>query len=1043
MYELTETQKENIRKILKEDDWKEITIKRKSNNKIVVKNDFLIFKRRKNLSQVLKKDPKKYRENFIALKDQIRLSQESLIDQKIQPAKFQRLQDGVNSAYEESKGTPTPTKFFEPADFSKFDSLESIRAKSKSSLVIAYDSEWQNRPKGLRSMLSWQFSVIWDRSIHTFLFIRAGGRDLFFNEALACILDYFSFHYKSVLKSDIEAYSACVDWDGDKPITETYKVWEEAYASGVYKYIGRNKPVSDDGFEEEEETVRGWSREEIPIDDFDKKIPHANINEKGEREWSYFHRFLDFSDVDKIRVTLLCHTGSVDISGLDGTIRLMSSLSDVQGGWVTLQPTKVVVESYRDVNNYRVYPVTLTVADTMCHAPAGKKKLADLGNAIDFHKIDIPTSQKENMFDLLVNDPKLYADYAATDSEVTLLYGAALYGYNKLLPPTIMSATAHSVRSEMCSYFGIQDKEFDKVYRGLETVSHGLAKSSNRPGYIESTSKEPINANTNIVQDFCSNAYHGGYNSCSEVGYFDKTTHDYDLKNAYPTAMALVPDINWENPIKSEVIRREITLIDFQAAGSILNPIASFVGYCTFEFPENVKYCCIPVNVEGVPVYPRTSEGMAGVYVAGPHVYLALRLGAKVYCDRGYFLNSRLTEDLRESHSLIAAVSKFVKERGQAKDFYGKGSLQETLLKVMVNSVYGKNSQNVVQKQTWSSFKDSMEDIGPSCISNPFSAMMTTAIVQCELLAAQNELHEKGFGTYSVTTDGFISDCPIDVLHDLNLYGFKQYMTQARLLFTDGQDPTLWEEKHRQNDLVNFTTRGNVSLESGGVIARNSYKTGFERGSYEDRHALYIGVLDRTGPLACTEEKWASLKEMLTKKSGFFTYEQTRNIRMDFDMKRKPDRNSFRTDEVSLDGNIYEIAHFDTVPFENIAEFRLYRAKKALCKCLRTQKDWDLFFAKVDVDGSNTYIKDLDWSILMSVVMGYRKGLWEIPMLWGETVADKCKIINRHNDSKKRFTVSDWKNARRPERQCNMLPVSMLKDKLEEFHAQIKDQIIS
>ena len=1026
MYELKQQQQDKITAMLQQDGWEELTAEKRSNHKITPIKDFLIFKRRKILSEVFKNDQKE-QENTLALQSTTRgFHVKASTYPKNKPLNFNVSGTGSEIPMSVSEGTLTPTK----NDFSKFDSLKKLRENSKPSFVIAYDSEWQVLPDGLRYMLSWQFSVCLGDSMYTFLFIRAGDRVLSLNEALAYILDYFN-SFKAVLVSEVKRYSCCVAWNEDKPKILTFKTWQDAYKHGVYKYAGFGNNSDN------VENSGGWSRELIPTSPDGTKIPKANIDSRGNRLWSYFHEYLDFENVPKIPITLLCHAGSVDISGLAGTEELMRRISEVQGGWVTLQPTRWIVSSFNDIHHKRVYPVTLSVADTMCHAPTGKKKLADLGNAIGFHKIDIPTKQKEKMFDLLDKDPRLYADYAATDSEVTLLYDASLYGYNKLLPPTMMSATARSVRSEMCFYLGIEDKEFDEMYRGLEIVSHGLFKFPDKPGYIENTSKEPLNADANIVQNFSSRAYHGGYNSCSEVGYFDKITHDYDLKNAYPTAMTLVPDLDWSDPIKFDVTRKEMKLSDFQAIGGILNPVAPFVGYCRFEFPKDVKYCTIPVNVEGVPIYPRTSDGMNGVYVAGPFVYLALKLGAKVYCDRGFFLNTRFTEDGHESRSMLAAISKFVKERGEAKDLYGKGSLQEILLKLMVNSVYGKNSQNVIQKQTWSAFKDTMEDIGCSCITNPFSAMMTTAIVQCELLAAQNELHEKGFGTYSVTTDGFISDCPLDVIHDLKLYGFKDVMKQARLFLTDGTDPSLWEEKHRQSDLVNFTTRGNVSLEADGVIARNSFKTGFERGSFEDRHALYIGVLTRTGPLTYTDEKWSSLKEMLKNERGFYTYKQKRNIRMDFDMKRKPDRDSFCTDEVYLDGQFYTIAHFETVPFENIEEFLLYRSKKSLCKCLRTQKEWDLFFAKVDSNCTNASIRDLDWSIIMSVVMGYRSGKWLIPEMDEMSVDEKCKHINKYNDSTKEFKVNDWKNARRPERQCNMLPTNLLQKKLIEMNAQI------
>lgn len=112
-----------------------------------------------------------------------------------------------------------------------------------------------------------------------------------------------------------------------------------------------------------------------------------------------------------------------------------------------------------------------------------------------------------------------------------------------------------------------------------------------------------------------------------------------------------------------------------------------------------------------------------------------------------------------------------------------------------------------------------------------------------------------------------------------------------------------------------------------------------------------------------------------------------------------------------------------------------YRKKKKLFDCLRTINEWDLYFLKVDTDGCNAVVKDLEWSIIQSIVMGYRAGMWDIPALNGKTVSQKCDWINEHNTSSRTFKNYDWKNARRPERQVNMLPVSFLEDKLKEMEA--------
>ena len=192
-------------------------------------------------------------------------------------------------------------------------------------------------------------------------------------------------------------------------------------------------------------------------------------------------------------------------------------------------------------------------------------------------------------------------------------------------------------------------------------------------------------------------------------------------------------------------------------------------------------------------------------------------------------------------------------------------------------------------------------------------------------------------------------------------------------------------------------------------------------------------VLSRTGTVDCTDGEWTSFKDMVQKGADFSIKTVTRHLHMDFDLKRKPDRSTFHTDYPIVDGITYEIAHFDTIPYNTVEEFRLYRKKKKLCDCLRTQSEWDVFFLKVDTNACGMNVKDLDWSILMSIIMGYRAGKWDIPALNGLTVFEKCEWINKHNTSKKQFKQSDWKNSRRPERQVNMLPDSYLLDKLTEM----------
>lgn len=899
------------------------------------------------------------------------------------------------------------------SSFSDYPSLVAAR-KDMPCLLIGYDSEWENLESG-RDMLSWQYALVDGEDLVEFIFIKDGEDDLALMDALGCILDHLG-KYESVDIRTIRRYKYCTAWKDNKPVEIVTDDVKEARKNS--KYVFR----SEIGFTSE-------LIQEMP----DKCV------KRGDRDWAWFHTYLDFSSIESIKICIVCHAGKVDLSALSyGKKNLLRYLTDIQGGLASLQPVRYAPRSLKNVNNTHVYPVSLSIADTMCHAPVGKKKLKDLGEVLGIEKIDIDTAQKEHMKDLLAKNPSLFMEYASTDSVVTVLYASAMYGYNNALPVTITSATAGVMKETMMNYLKCESTEaFNRVYRGLEKVNHGKYKIPDRPGFVEATNLEPISNDANTIQYFASQAYHGGYNVCTEVGYFPFETFDYDLQNAYPTAMCLVPDIDWESPIRSEVIRRDLTLADFVGIGGI-NPITPFIGYVRFEFPLDVKYPCIPVNVDGIPQYPLTSDGIDGVYVAGPFVWLALKLGAHVYCDRGYFLSIRYVKDFtQESRSLAMAVKQLVVDRNLAKHDKGKGSLEELILKTMVNSGYGKNAQNVIQKTAWSALKDLMEDLGCSAITNPVSAMMITSIVQVELIAAQNQIQELGYMSCSVTTDGFISNCPEDILKSLDLYGLRKFMGASRIYLTDG-DPELWETKHHQDDLVNFTTRGNVSLHCkardgyDGVCAHNSTKSGFESDSYEDRLWLMTQVLGRTGTVDYTDEEWTSFKDLVQGRP-FVVKPETRHIRMDFDMKRKPIRESFTTDKVILEGQEYEIAHFDTEPFRNIEEFRLYRSKKKLTDVLRTESDWEIFWLKLDLNATGAHPRNMEWAILNSCVMGHRAGRWDIPGLNDKTVEQKCEWINAHNSSNKKFRPSDWKNARRPERQANMLPHEIIENKLKEL----------
>ena len=891
--------------------------------------------------------------------------------------------------------------------FSNYPSLHAIRTGIHA-LVISFDSEWYY-PYGQtkRSILSWHFSLIDVEDLVEYIFFRKTEKyGLSLELALGRILDSLPLNPIDVRK--VRKYASLTGKNSEtgNTVTTLFNTKEEALTNSKYLFSDRRK----------------------------------------------VHTTYDWSTTSHIPIVLLCHAGKADVSALEQSKRsntnLLKYCTEVQGGLISLHPTKIYVHSinpkYAKSRNIHTYPISLQFADTMCHAPVNMK---DLGNAVGWKKIQLNNRNIERMDQFLLNDPCFYFEYTANDCNVTLLYESALYGYNQKPPVTITSATATVMKELMMKYLACENNEqFNRKYRGMETVGHGLVPRNSRTGYIKSSSLEPISNKAYTIQHYASRAYHGGYNSSSDIGYFPQITFDYDLRNAYPTAMCLVPDIDWENPIRTEIIHRELTLQDFliPLIGGYA-PLTMLFAYVKFHFPSDVKYPCIPVPADGIPIYPTSSDGIDGVYACGPELFLALKLGAKVYVDRGYILNSIITLDTGKiSYSLQTAVKQLVEDRNNAKANCGKGSIEELILKIMVNSGYGKNAQNVIQKTSWTAYSNSMEDLGCSSITNPVSACMTTSIVRAELLAAQNQCDSLGYITCSVTTDGFISDVPENTLKSLDLFGLRPFLEQARLFLTSGKDAEIWEIKHCQNDLINFTTRGNVSLhckknpmlfngkEYEGVCAHNSTKSGYPSDSYEDRLWLMTQVLKRTGTVDYQNSEWTSFKELVQGKD-FVVKKTTKHIRMDFDMKRKPDRDSFYTSTVTIEGETYQIANFTTVPFRTIAEFKEYRQRKATVSCLRTMDDWNMFWFKTDAKSTNAKVKNIDWAILNSCIMGHRAGFWTIPKLDELQGSERDAWINSHNTSTKIWKPNDWKNAGRNSRQANMLPREMLEEKLQEL----------
>ena len=196
-------------------------------------------------------------------------------------------------------------------------------------------------------------------------------------------------------------------------------------------------------------------------------------------------------------------------------------------------------------------------------------------------------------------------------------------------------------------------------------------------------------------------------------------------------------------------------------------------------------------------------------------------------------------------------------------------------------------------------------------------------------------------------------------------------------------------------------------------------------------------VLSRTGPLSCTTKKFTGFRDLAKNNDAkdFSATDITRSIRMDFDLKRLPDPQTFHTVYPVINETTYEIANFETRPYTSSEQYRKYKSIGKSCVVLRTENDWSVFFRKsyAKKGGSEHHIADRDayaFRQLFTIVMGYRLRMWDIPYLSNNklSVDQVLDWINKFNPSARVFKKSDWKNARNAMRAAQMLTMQEISD---------------
>lgn len=730
----------------------------------------------------------------------------------------------------------------------------------------------------------------------------------------------------------------------------------------------------------------------------------------------------------RVPIVLSSHFGAADLTSFRSSAFVtdhLTRLTSAAGGLVSLLPFRL---QHSDGQGKWWRPLSVTVRDTMCQAPAGKKTLAALGDACEVPKIVVPDGWISNMTGYRAAHLGEFLEYGINDAIIVVEYLARLWGDGVTPPITLSGGAAAALVAAGSDHFGVSSpRDFRLAFAGLvQDDGVEIVDEDDQLSFYAKHSRRPVDGAADQLTSAYAKAYHGGLNACSALGYYPHPTVDIDAQNAYPTAMSLVHDLDWDlGVIETIVHERPITLVD------VPEPTTPFVGFVSFTFPHDIAFPSLPIVADNTLVYPRTSDGVAGTWVCGPELWLALTLGAEVFCQIGFLARPLARADGTPSRVLRHGVKQLIDDRNTAKRVFGDKSIEEQTLKTAVNSVYGKTAQDVAEQRAWNAHEQLMDSVGGSAITSPYHAATSTSIVRAQLIATMNQITERGGQVYSVTTDGFITDMDIADVNDLDLYGLAAHLQEARKALTG--DTTIWEVKHQQDDLVNFTTRGNVSLSPNGVCAHNGIKRpdGMDADSPEDREHLLTLVVTRTGRVDNEYKRFPSFSD-LSRKEGrkdFLPSWVSAPRSMDFDLKRRPVMNSMTAETVPLpDGSRHEMATFTTEPWETVEEcVRARGLAREMSKtgCLRTVDEWGAWNIKF-THGKGRRIVTAQRAVLMSIVMAHRQGIVSIPAL-----SDRSSTVPGKLDWLAQWglgTVSegDWKNARRPERTAQMLPLDAL-----------------
>jgi hypothetical protein len=459
------------------------------------------------------------------------------------------------------------------------------------------------------------------------------------------------------------------------------------------------------------------------------------------------------------RVLLFGHFTLADLALFADRATFLTRFREIRGTLVTFRGTVNVNVSFEGRHAAKIH---LTLRDTMLLAPQKQSSLEAIGQYTQHKKVAIDQYWKEHMCEYRKVDPVGFDAYAINDCRVALEYYvnvvdalAEVTGVHDI-PLTLGSAAMNGFIKWLG---GAKSANFTRIF-GKETQEYIDAMGH----LVKRLGKCPMRM---FNERLAGESYMGGLNTAyeaSEVFVADtgmlgdeSIILDIDFANAYPTALAVVPAVDW-TVRPTEIVMEGIQGLLNRQRILRYGFVPNILGFVTFEFPEDVEYPCLPVRYENGLIYPLRGQTIC----TGIEMETAIRLGARLEVHELKAFPWLLHADHTPVLPFASYIGMLVTKRREHKT----GTLFNMLFKEMANSLYGKGAQGIEERTCLNHYDEEdgstkKKRLPESPITVPHFAALCTGIVRAALSTLVARLAEcPGFRILSATTDGCMLVAP-------------------------------------------------------------------------------------------------------------------------------------------------------------------------------------------------------------------------------------------------------------------------------------------